>query len=109
MKIKLVFLLFSLSMTGVSAQSSDPESIIEKINISVNEIMKPVTEAVENVVFYSFKMGENSIPFVLVWLIVAALFFTFYFKFINISGFKHAIRLVSGKYDKLENKKRGNF
>jgi AGCS family alanine or glycine:cation symporter len=102
----LIVILFCLSFKGLAAQTSQSKSVVEKINASVNEVMKPVTEAVESLVFYSFKIGGNSIPFVLVWLIVAALFFTIYFKFINVSGFKHAIKLVAGKYDNLEGEKK---
>lgn len=36
------------------------------------------------------------------WLVSGALFFTIYFKFINFTGFKTAIDIVRGKYDKEE-------
>lgn len=39
------------------------------------------------------------IPFVLIWLIAGAVFFTLFFKFINIRGFKHALDVVRGRYD----------
>ncbi len=39
------------------------------------------------------------IPFVLIWLVVGALFFTFFFRFVNIRGFKHALDVVRGKFD----------
>jgi AGCS family alanine or glycine:cation symporter len=39
------------------------------------------------------------IPFVLIWLVVGAVFFTFFFKFINLRGFRHALDVVRGKYD----------
>lgn len=42
---------------------------------------------------------ENSIPFIVVWLILGAAFFTVRMGFVNITGFKHAIDLVRGKYD----------
>jgi len=102
----LIVILFCISFNGLAVQNSPPKSVVEKINASVNKVMKPVTEAVESLVFYSFKIGGNSIPFVLVWLIVAALFFTIYFKFINVSGFNHAVKLVAGKYDNLEGEKK---
>lgn len=41
----------------------------------------------------------QSIPVVVVWLVLGGLFFTLRFKFINIWGFKHAIQLVRGDYD----------
>ncbi|MDG1333163.1 MAG: alanine/glycine:cation symporter family protein [Crocinitomicaceae bacterium] len=42
------------------------------------------------------------VPWVLIVLVVGALFFTIYFKFINISGFRTAINIVRGKYDEIE-------
>ena len=34
----------------------------------------------------------------IVWLVIAAVFFTLYFKFINLTGIWHGIRLALGKY-----------
>ena len=45
---------------------------------------------------------EKPIPFIVVWLIIGAFFFTVRMKFINVRGFRHAIGLVQGKYDKPE-------
>ena len=42
----------------------------------------------------------NKVPFVVVWLILGATFFTFFMRFINIRGFRHAIQLIRGIYDK---------
>ncbi|NPD45789.1 alanine:cation symporter family protein [Lentimicrobium sp. L6] len=39
------------------------------------------------------------LPIIVVWLIIGAVIFTVYMGFINIRGFKHAIQIVSGKYD----------
>jgi len=41
----------------------------------------------------------KSIPFIVVWLVLGALFFTIRMKFINLRGFRHAIQLARGKYD----------
>ena len=40
-----------------------------------------------------------SIPLVVIWLVIGALFFTIRMKFINFRGFKHSIDLISGKFD----------
>ncbi|MBN2868957.1 MAG: alanine:cation symporter family protein [Flavobacteriaceae bacterium] len=45
---------------------------------------------------------DIQIPWVLFVLIGGALFFTIYFKFINITGFKTAIKVVQGKYEDIE-------
>ena len=41
----------------------------------------------------------TNIPFIVVWLVVGALFFTIRMGFINVRGFKHALELAKGKYD----------
>lgn len=42
---------------------------------------------------------KNAIPFIVIWLIFGAAFFTIRLGFINIRGFKHSLQLASGKYD----------
>lgn len=39
------------------------------------------------------------VPFMVIWLVFGALFFTLRFGFINIRGIRHSLRLVRGKYD----------
>lgn len=47
------------------------------------------------ILFYSI----NGFPLIVLVLLAGGLIFTFYFKFINIRGFSHAISIVKGKYD----------
>ena len=42
---------------------------------------------------------KTKIPFVVIWLVLGAVFFTVYMRFVNIKGFFHAIKLVKGDYD----------
>ena len=60
--------------------------------------MGPVAEWAEKIVF--FEIPWTGIPFVLVLLVVSALFFTINFGFINVRGLKRAVRTVSGRYSK---------
>ncbi len=50
------------------------------------------------------KIIKSPVPFVVVWLILGALFFTIFMKFINIKGFKTAIDLIRGRYDNPKHK-----
>ncbi len=61
--------------------------------------MAPATEFLGRIVFATEPFSGKNIPWVLIWLVVGALVFTFYMKFINIRGFKHAIDVVRGRYD----------
>ena len=50
---------------------------------------------IANVLFYKI----FGIPFIVLVLLVGAITFSFYFKFINIRGFLHSIDIIKGKYD----------
>lgn len=50
---------------------------------------------------------KREIPFIVIWLVFGALFFTIRMGFINIRGFKHAIQLVQGKFDNPNHKEAG--
>jgi AGCS family alanine or glycine:cation symporter len=69
------------------------------IDDHINDFMEPITSVLMSVIFFTVPVGDMEVPFVLIWLILGALFFTVYMKFINIRGFKHAIDVVRGKYD----------
>lgn len=42
---------------------------------------------------------EKAIPFIVIWLVIGAFFFTIRMGFINFRGFKHSLDLARGKYD----------
>lgn len=60
--------------------------------------MGPVAKWALEIVF--FEVPYTGIPFVLLLLVLSALFFTVSFGFINIRGLKRAVRTVSGRYSK---------
>ena len=47
-------------------------------------------------------MKINGFPLIVLVLLFGALIFTFYFRFINVSGFRHSIDIIKGKYDNPE-------
>ncbi len=101
---KKIFLsiCFTVLNTCVAfAQSSAEKSIDEWIN----EIVEPLSDLSVKIIFYSFPVGDASVPFVLVWLIVGALFFTAYMGFINFRGFRLAFDLIRGVYDNPDHQK----
>lgn len=72
---------------------------------AINKLFQPLVQFLDRVLFWDpFAMAgiqlPVKVPFIIIWLILAALFFSIYFKFINIRGIKHAVELVFGKYDK---------
>tara|TARA_R110002049_G_scaffold696_2_gene4175 strand:- start:3806 stop:5848 length:2043 start_codon:yes stop_codon:yes gene_type:complete len=81
---------------GVIYNSENQEHIIEAGAHNLAEIKydEPVVMVHPN--------GDpvtKGIPFIVIWLVVGALFFTIRMGFINIRGFRHSIDLAKGKYD----------
>lgn len=76
------------------ASSASAEGIDERINRSV----QPAADFVSGLVFSSFPLAGIDVPFVLLWLIVAASFFTLYFRFINFRALRHGFQLLRGDY-----------
>jgi len=69
------------------------------IDEQINQAFKPVSDFFGNLIFFEISEG---VPFVLVLLVVSALFFTIYFGFVNIRRFGTALNVVRGKYDEIE-------
>ena len=69
------------------------------IDEQINNAIAPITDFVTSIVFASVSINGVGLPLILVWLVVAALIFTFYFRFINLRGFGQAIRITRGDYD----------
>jgi len=70
------------------------------IDATINAAMQPITEAVAGFIFFEVSLFGNQLPLIILWLIGAAVFFTFYFGFLNLRGFKHAFQLLRGDYSK---------
>jgi alanine or glycine:cation symporter, AGCS family len=91
--LSIVTLLFN----GHFAFGQDVESTT--IDQKINNYISPIANAISKIIFFEIPISDSvGIPFILIWLVVGSTFFTFYLKFINLRGFKHAINIVKGKY-----------
>lgn len=85
------------SLLGSSALAAT--TLAAKPDDSINALFAPIAEAISFVVFYPIPVGNgNSMPAMVLWLIVAASFFTVYFRFVNVRGFRQGLRLIRGDY-----------
>lgn len=76
--------------------TADSNSIDDAINAAV----QPITDAVASVVFYTIPVAGADLPLIVLWLIAGGVFFTIYLRLINIRGFMHAWRILTGAYAK---------
>lgn len=81
---------------GVIYNSENSDHVIEvgAHNLAEIEYDEPVALLHPNGDFQT-----TSIPFIVIWLICGAIFFTIRMGFINFRGFRHALDLAKGKYD----------
>lgn len=93
---KKLYLLVSTLLLPLLTYAQDAERTLDD---AINEVFQPITNIIETVVFVPVTIGNFTIPFVLIWLIVGAIFFTVYMRFVNLTAFKHALDVVRGRYD----------
>lgn len=81
---------------GVIYNGSNPEHVIEQGAHNLAEVVY------DEPVIVRHRNGDpvtKPIPFIVIWLVLGASFFTLRMGFINLRGFRHAIDLAKGKYD----------
>jgi AGCS family alanine or glycine:cation symporter len=69
------------------------------IDVMVEALMRPVADGLAALVFFPLPVAGAEVPFVVLWLVVGALFFTLRFRFVSVRGFRHALRLVRSPLD----------
>jgi alanine or glycine:cation symporter, AGCS family len=70
----------------------------ETFDQQVEALVRPLANALSSFVFFKVDIFGEPFPLIVLWLAVAALFFTLYMGFINIRGFGLAIRHVRGDF-----------
>jgi AGCS family alanine or glycine:cation symporter len=102
MNKKLLSLLFLATPFFTFAQEKG-------LDQQIDEAFGSATGWFVDIIFYQIPFSDTvSIYWVLFPLILGALYFTFYFNFINFKGFVTSINIVRGKYDEVEgNGKKG--
>ena len=58
----------------------------------------PLAATLSSIVFFEINFFGQMAPIIVLWLVIAALFFTVYLGFINLRGFGYALRIVKGDY-----------
>ncbi len=116
---------YSLTVTDKNGKTGQASVLIETSSIDekINSFFVPVVNIIGTVVMFDIFAAlhiydpviysdkrvpvlhpngtkkKMKIPFIVVWLVFGAIFFTLRMNFVNFRGFKHAIQLVQGKFD----------
>ncbi len=97
---KYLLSIFTLILPFLTfAQEAQEMGVDEKIDQAFGN----ATGGFVNFIFYQIPFSDTiSVYWVLFPLILGALYFTFYFKFINLKGFFTSVNIVRGKYDSID-------
>ena len=87
---KFLIMLFTMLLGLQSVQAMNVDAFIDKH-------VAPITDAIASVVFSSVTIFGSQVPLIILWILAAGFFFTFYFKGIAFWGFKHAIDNITKK------------
>ncbi len=111
----LIALLTILYVVSAWAQESAEPSVLYKANATIGAVL------LFDIAFGAIQIDEVdrdgnpvldtsgnpqkkvvSLPFLIVVLILGAIFFTFWYRWINVRGLKHSVNVIQGKYDNPE-------
>jgi len=85
------------AFTLIASLATKP-ALASGIDQAINDAFKPYAKALSDFIFYSVNIGGEPAPLIVLLLVGCGLFFTFYLGFINVRGFSHALKIVSGKF-----------
>lgn len=76
--------------------------LVRGIDGAIDTYFGPFADWLAKGVFYAVPIGSAHVPLIVAWLVICGFFFTFWLKFLNVRGMKHAIDLVRGKYTRAD-------
>ncbi|MBC8328695.1 MAG: alanine:cation symporter family protein [Planctomycetes bacterium] len=100
--LPLLLLLISAPLLAQdTAESAVPAAVDASggFSTTIDQAAGWVVAQLTAVFFVDIWPGEGSVPLVVAWLVLGAIYFTLRMGFINLKGFKHAIDVTRGRYD----------
>ena len=95
----LILIFLNIYFSQITPLFGEENSGIDQ---KINDAFKPAAEFTGKMMFSPVPIGDQGIPWVILWLGIAAIILTLYFKFINVRSFPLAIKTVMGKYSKAD-------
>ncbi len=85
-------------VAGLCLLLSSQLVLAESFDARVEMLVRPWANALSNIIFYKIELFGQGFPLIVLWLAIAAMFFTLYMGFLNIRGFWLAVRHVRGDF-----------
>src|SRR5699024_10078637 len=70
------------------------------VDESIQYIFGPIVDFLEEIVFFAVPVGGADLPLLIVWLICAGVFLTFWLRIRPFKDFKHSLAIIRGHYSR---------
>lgn len=65
------------------------------LDAEIEKYVAPVSNKIAEIMFFPVTIFGAQVPMIILWIIIAGLFFTFYFRWIGVWGLKHSFEVLS--------------
>lgn len=66
----------------------------------IDSIFSPISALLSAIVFVEIPVGGARVPVVVLWLMLAAIFFTVWLRFQPITGLRHSLQVIRGRFSR---------
>lgn len=75
------------------------QSFAFNLDAQIEKYISPISDKISSVMFFPITIFGVQIPIIILWILAAGLFFTFYLRWIGIWGLKHSIDILKQPKD----------
>lgn len=83
-----------LFLTLCALISTVQQCLAFSIDAQIEKYVAPVSDKIASVIFFPINVFGAELPIIILWILVAGIFFTLYFRGISLWGLKHSIDLL---------------
>jgi alanine or glycine:cation symporter, AGCS family len=88
-------------MVGAAVAMPEPRSLAPALERLDALFGRYVVQPIKEVLFFDVLgfLPDAELPFIVLWLVIGATFFTLRFGFVNVRAFRHAVAVTLGRFD----------
>ena len=98
MTTKMKRIIISMALFCLFLPTTAHAFDLAEFDEALNNFIQPFTSLYSEIIFMPIQIMGQDMPVIVLWLAAGSIFCTLYFKFINIRGFKTALKIVRGDY-----------
>lgn len=90
--MKKIFLILNAAILTLLINSQ--QALAFNLDAEIEKYVAPVSNKVASIMFFPVTLFGAQVPVIILWILIAGIFFTLYFRGISVWGLKHSIDLL---------------